>query len=116
MPELLKRLRRMDYVIIDSPPMGICPDAEALADLADASVLVVRQDYTSACDINDAADVLRGARLSFSAAFSTICAKHVTAYRAVTATKRNTDTAITDTEKPEENKRKGAQFYVGRNI
>ena len=65
MPELLKRLRRMDYVIIDSPPMGICPDAEALADLADASVLVVRQDYTPACDINDAADVLRGARAEF---------------------------------------------------
>lgn len=65
MPDLLKRLRRMDYVIIDSPPMGICPDAEALADLADASILVVRQDYTSACDINDAADVLRDAKAEF---------------------------------------------------
>ena len=65
MTDLLKRLRRMDYVIIDSPPMGICPDAEALADLADASILVVRQDYTSACDINDAADVLRDAKAEF---------------------------------------------------
>lgn len=65
MSELLNRLRRMDYVIIDSPPMGICPDAEALADLADASMLIVRQDYTSACDINDATDVLRDAKAEF---------------------------------------------------
>ena len=65
MRKLLQKLRRMDYVIIDSPPMGICPDAEALADISDASILVVRQDYTPACDINDAADNLRGANAEF---------------------------------------------------
>lgn len=45
--------------------MGICPDAEALADISDASILVVRQDYTPACDINDAADILREANAEF---------------------------------------------------
>ncbi len=65
MTQLLTKLRSLDYVILDSPPMGICPDAEALAELADASLLVVRQDYTPACDINDAADVLRGANAAF---------------------------------------------------
>ena len=54
-----------DYVIIDTPPMGFFPDAEAMADLADAALLVVRQDYTPACDINDAADTLRKTRARF---------------------------------------------------
>ena len=56
---LIHQLRVFDYVIIDSPPMGMFPDAEVLADLVDASMLVVRQDYTAACDINDAIDTLR---------------------------------------------------------
>lgn len=65
MVDLLNALRGLDCVIIDSPPMGFFPDAEALADLADASMLVVRQDYTSACDINDAVDSLRHANATF---------------------------------------------------
>ena len=55
----------MDYVIIDSPPMGMFPDAEVLAEISDASLLVVRQDCASACDINDAADDLRKCRAKF---------------------------------------------------
>jgi capsular exopolysaccharide synthesis family protein len=66
MTELIEKLRHtMDYVIIDSPPMGICPDALALADMADASVLVVRQDYTPAIDLNEATDELRDTKATF---------------------------------------------------
>jgi len=66
MAELLQKLRHtMDYVIIDSPPMGICPDALALADMADASMLVVRQDYTPAIDLNEATDELRETKATF---------------------------------------------------
>jgi hypothetical protein len=36
-----------------------------LADQVDASMLVVRQDYTAACDVNDAADALRESKSSF---------------------------------------------------
>lgn len=59
MKELLRKLHPMDFIIIDTPPMGMFPDAEALAELVDASLLVVRQDYTPAPDINDAIDALR---------------------------------------------------------
>ena len=59
MATLIQQLRVFDYVIIDTPPMGMFPDAEILADLVDASMLVVRQDYTAACDVNDAIDSLR---------------------------------------------------------
>lgn len=62
---LLQQLKVFDFVILDTPPMGMFPDAEILADQVDASLLVVRQDYTSACDINDAADSLRNSKCTF---------------------------------------------------
>ena len=65
MATLVQQLRVFDYVIIDSPPMSMFPDAEVLADLADASMLVVRQDYTAACDVNDAIDTLRKYKSAF---------------------------------------------------
>ena len=65
MPLVLQQLRVFDFVIIDTPPMGMFPDAEILADLVDASMLVVRQDYTAACDVNDAIDTLRQYKAAF---------------------------------------------------
>lgn len=66
MAELLRRARKeMDCVIVDSPPVALFSDVEALADLADLSLLVVRQDCASARQINDTVDMLDkcGARL-----------------------------------------------------
>lgn len=65
MDDLITQLRVFDFVILDSPPMGMFPDAEVLADKADASILVVRQDYTAACDINDSIDALRQYKAAF---------------------------------------------------
>ena len=65
MASLLAHLQSFDFVILDMPPMGYFADTEALMDRVDASVLVVRQDCTPACDINDAADLLRQARSRF---------------------------------------------------
>ena len=65
MTTVLTQLRVFDFVIVDTPPMGMFPDAEILADKVDASILVVRQDYTPACDVNDAIDCLRQYRSSF---------------------------------------------------
>ena len=56
---------RYDYVIIDLPPMGLFSDSELLSDLADASVLVVRQDVVPAPEINDAIDELRCGKAEF---------------------------------------------------
>lgn len=53
---------RYDVIIIDSPPLSAGNDTENLADLADASVLVVRQDYVPARILNDAIDHLRGSK------------------------------------------------------
>ena len=65
MASLLEHLRICDYVILDMPPMGYFADTEAMLQQVDASVLVVRQDRTAACDINDHIDLLRDARSSF---------------------------------------------------
>lgn len=61
----LNRLREFDFVIVDTPPMGFFTDTETLADQVDASLLVVRRDYTSAWDINDAVDSLKNSSSSF---------------------------------------------------
>ena len=49
---------RLDYVIIDTPPMSQAADAEELVDYADASILVVRQHTALVKDINEAISIL----------------------------------------------------------
>ena len=49
-----------DYIILDSAPTAVASDAELLVDLADASLLVVRQHKVEAKNINDTIDVLNG--------------------------------------------------------
>lgn len=61
--ELLSLARRdFDYVILDSPPVGYFADSELLAELADVSVLVIRQDVVPAPYINDAIDALNAGK------------------------------------------------------
>lgn len=65
MKQLLQALNEYDFVIIDTPPMGMFPDAEVIAELVDATMLVVRQDYVPAVDINGTIDTLKKCRGSF---------------------------------------------------
>lgn len=55
---LLQAASNYDYVIIDTPPMALAPDAECLSEFADAAVLVVRQNEAYAGNLNDAAMLL----------------------------------------------------------
>ncbi len=55
----LDKLRQeFDYVVVDTPPMTVAADTEALAAHADVSMLVVREDGMSVRDINDCLDAL----------------------------------------------------------
>jgi capsular exopolysaccharide synthesis family protein len=65
MKHLLQALGNYDFVIIDTPPMGMFPDAEVIADMVDATLLVVRQDYVPAMDINGTIDTLQKCKASF---------------------------------------------------
>ena len=66
MKQLLQLLQgSFDYVIMDSPPMGFFTDSEVLCELADASMLVVRQDLLTDKGINDAIDALERCKARF---------------------------------------------------
>lgn len=51
-----------DYVIIDSAPAGIVTDTEELAQHADATLLVIRQDVVPVRTINDTIDMLNNTK------------------------------------------------------
>ncbi|MBQ2775366.1 MAG: AAA family ATPase [Clostridia bacterium] len=44
---------KMDFVIIDTPPVSASADAMSLVNISDKTMLVVRTDYVSSADIND---------------------------------------------------------------
>ena len=54
--------QEFDFVVLDLPPMSVAADAETVSDLADASLLVVRQNTVGTAGINKAAEVLEGGR------------------------------------------------------
>lgn len=57
--EMLNYLRdEYDYVILDTPPLGIVRDAEVVAERADAVLMVIRQDEDHAAALNDMIDML----------------------------------------------------------
>lgn len=58
--------KNMDYIILDTPPMGLSSDAELLMRQTDTVLLVVRQDWTDIRIINDMADVIRSGSADFA--------------------------------------------------
>lgn len=50
---------KVDYIIIDSPPSGIIGDAELYGQYADETMVVTRQNFILAEDINDTLDRFR---------------------------------------------------------
>lgn len=59
---LIDRLQqKFDYIIIDSPPIGLVADASLLQQFADISLFVLRQGYTS----KDVYQVLKDRAISF---------------------------------------------------
>lgn len=63
--ELLEQIKaQADYVILDTPPMGIVRDAEVTAKSADAAILFIKQDEVKAAVVNDLVDLLENAGTS----------------------------------------------------
>lgn len=52
--------KRMDYIIIDTPPSGMFQDAGILADLADGILYVVKYDFVSQQGIREGLTALQG--------------------------------------------------------
>lgn len=56
---------KFDYIILDSPPMLVATDAEALIRVAEEAMLIVRQDWSIIRDINDCIDIMRSGSAHF---------------------------------------------------
>ena len=52
---------KVDYILFDTPPVGIVRDSEAIAEFCDAAVVVMRQDRVGAGMVNDVTDTLEEA-------------------------------------------------------
>ena len=61
-----------DCVIVDTAPISLVSDAEELAGMADTSLLVVRQHWTEARDINDTIDALGGKERVLGCVFNNV--------------------------------------------
>ncbi|MFM2135723.1 MAG: hypothetical protein RL021_1123 [Bacteroidota bacterium] len=62
--ELIDGLRqRYDYILIDTPPVGIVSDAMALLGLADINVYVVRENYTRHEHLQKAEEIYRSGKV-----------------------------------------------------
>lgn len=60
MKDLLDQMRsRMDYIIIDTPPMNMVADAEIMMRYADYSILVISPDHAPTAAVNDCIDMMR---------------------------------------------------------
>ena len=66
MQDLLRWARtEFDYVVLDMPPMAAVSDAESMADIADASLLVVRQNVSMATSVNKSIAALERGNAKF---------------------------------------------------
>lgn len=54
--------QNFDFIVMDLPPMSVAADAEGMADLADACLMVVRQNMAFASELNNAIGNLDGHR------------------------------------------------------
>jgi len=64
-PQLFEELKaRFDYVIIDTSPVGQVADAFSLAPYADASIYLVRYNYTNKVQLNILKDIFENNKLN----------------------------------------------------
>lgn len=64
MAQLLQKVRsQYDYIILDTPPCSLLSDASEIADLADAGLIVIRQDYATRDQILDGVQLLAECKL-----------------------------------------------------
>ena len=60
--QLMNQMKKyFDYIILDTPPVGIVRDAEVVASSVEGAVLVLKQDQEKASEINDIIDIMEDA-------------------------------------------------------
>ena len=63
MTDLIDKCRELaDYVIVDTPPMALVSDAEALLDRTDYATLIIRQDFSYLNEIKGCIDLINDSK------------------------------------------------------
>ena len=62
--------KEADFVIVDTAPISLVSDAEELATMADTSVIIIRQHWVEAKEINDTIDALGGRKRMLGCVFN----------------------------------------------
>ena len=62
--------KKADYIILDTAPISLVSDAEELVELADTSIIVIRQHWIEAREINDTIDALGGRKRMLGCVFN----------------------------------------------
>lgn len=66
MLDLIKKCSELaDYVILDTPPMALVSDAEALLDRVDYAMMVIRQDFSYTVDILNCISMIEDSSTKF---------------------------------------------------
>ena len=66
MKDLIKKCSMLaDYVVVDTPPMALVSDAEALLDRVNYCMLVIRQDFSYEKDINNCITIIEDSPCEF---------------------------------------------------
>jgi Mrp family chromosome partitioning ATPase len=81
--ELFEYLKlHFDYIIIDSPPVGSVTDAKILANVADATLYIIRQNYTHSSFLELINDIQQKVVLpNLNLVFNGIKVKNIPGYR-----------------------------------
>ena len=65
MKELMQSLKeQFDIIILDSPPIGLVTDAMVLLPFADHTIFLVRQNYTTAANIQSLQEMYEGGKIN----------------------------------------------------
>ncbi|GHB62884.1 GumC family protein [Persicitalea jodogahamensis] len=65
LPGLIDELRQQyDYVLLDAPPFGLVTDAALIAECADATLYIVRYNYTLRAHLRDIAELQKAQRFN----------------------------------------------------
>ena len=71
---------RYDYVVFDTPPIGAFVDAAVVGSLADATLLVVRENHTKRSEVKEAYDQLKQAGANVAGIVMNHCAHKRSSY------------------------------------
>ena len=107
--------KTFDYVLFDTPPVGTFVDAAVLGAKADATFLVVRENYTKKAEVVTACDQLKKSGCNLAGVVMNYCERRGSEYYYEYYYKENQDRVEAATSHDDDKKAGGSRFRAGGN-